>query len=67
MPERFWEVENYGVVPQSKLSMSVEDKRALAIIEQSVELEHGHYQIALPWGNYLPILLYNRCMAERRL
>ena len=39
--ERFWDVENYGVVPQSKLSMSVENKRALAILEQSVKLEHS--------------------------
>ena len=65
--ERFWEVENYGTVPQSKLSMSVEDKKALAIMEQSVKLEHGHYQIALPWRNYPPVLPYNRYMAERRL
>ncbi|PFX17955.1 hypothetical protein AWC38_SpisGene17711 [Stylophora pistillata] len=65
--ERFWEVENYGVVPQSKLSMSVEDKRALAVMEQSGKLEHGHYQIGLPWRKYPPVLPYNRCMAEKRL
>ncbi|PFX17886.1 hypothetical protein AWC38_SpisGene17772 [Stylophora pistillata] len=65
--ERFWEVENYGVVPQSKLSMSVEDKRALEVMDQSVKLEHGHYQIALPWRNYPPVLPYNRCMAAKRL
>ena len=33
--ERFWAVENSGVIPESKLSMSVEDKGTLAIMEQS--------------------------------
>ena len=65
--EMFWEVENAGVIPESKLSMSVEDKRALAIMEQSVKLEDGHYQIALPWRQYPQFLPYNRFMAERRL
>ena len=60
--ERFWAVENSGVIPDAKVSMSVEDKRALAIMEQSVKLEDGHYQVALPWRQ-----LYNRSMAERRL
>ena len=46
--ERFWAVENSGVIPESKVGMSVEDKRALAIMEQSVKLEDGHYEIALP-------------------
>lgn len=32
-----------------------------------MKLEHGHYQIALPWRNYPPVLPYNRCMAEKRL
>ena len=65
--ERFWEVENAGVISESRLSMSVEDKRALAIMEQSVKLEDGHYQIVLPWRRYPPFLPYNRFMAERRL
>ena len=65
--ERFWAVENFGVLPEAKVSMSVEDKEALAIMEQSVKLEDGHYQIALPWKQCPPFLPYNRFMAERRL
>ena len=65
--ERFWAVENSGVIPDAKVSMSVEDKRALAIMEQSVKLEDGHYQVALPWRQHPPFLPYNRSMAERRL
>ena len=36
-------------------------------MEQSVKLEDCHYQIALPWRQYLPFLPYNRFMAECRL
>ena len=65
--ERFWAIENFGVTPDSKPCMSVEDKKALAIMEQSVKLEGGRYQVALPWEKYPPFLPYNRPMAERRL
>ena len=65
--QRFWDVDNAEVIPKFKLSMSAEDKRALAIMEQSVKLEAGHYQIALPWRQNPPFLPYNRFMAERRL
>lgn len=47
--ERSWAVENFGVIPNCKFNMSLEDKGALAIMEQSVKLEDGHYQVALPW------------------
>ena len=47
--------------------MPVEDKKALAIMEQSVKLEGARYQVALPWKQYPPFLPYNRPMAERRL
>ena len=65
--ERFWAIENPGVIPKSEVSMSVEDKEALAIMEQSVKLENGHYQIVLPWRQCPPFLPYNRFMGERRL
>jgi len=55
------------VIPESKINMSVEDTKTLAIMEQSVNLEDSHYQIALPWRQYPPLLPYNRFMAERRL
>ena len=65
--ERFWAAEHSGVIPESKISMSVEDKEVLAIMKQSLKLKDGHYQIALPWKQYPPFLPYNRFMAERRL
>ena len=65
--ERFWAIENYGLAGDSNVCMSVEDKKALAIMERSVKLDQGHYQVALPWRQYPPFLPYNRPMAERRL
>ena len=45
--------------------MSVEDIRALAVLESSVRLVDGHYQLA--WRESVPKLPGNRVLAERRL
>lgn len=65
--ERFWKTDNAGLIPDSKVSMSVEDKRAIAVMESSAKMVDGHYQIALPWREQVPNLSNNRVMAERRL
>ena len=65
--ERFWKTENAGLIPDCKVSMSVEDKRALAVMESSAKLVDGHYQLALPWRDPAPKLPNNQVMAERRL
>ena len=65
--ERFWVIENYGLAGDSSVCMSVEDKKALAIMEQSFKLDQGHYQVALPWRQYPLFLPYNQPMAEQRL
>ena len=36
----------------SKMSMSLNDRRALNLMEETVKLENGHYEIALPWKMY---------------
>ena len=64
--ERFGAVEHSGVIPESKVSMLVEEKKAPVITEQSVKLKDGHYQIALPWREHLLLQPYNHFMAERR-
>ena len=48
-------------------TMSPNDRRALDIMEKCVNLENGHYQIALPWKTYPPNLQNNSAVAERRL
>ena len=45
--------------------MSVEDKRALRIMEGSSKKVSGHYQIALPWRQQPPYLPNNRVLADR--
>ena len=47
--------------------MSRDDKRALAIMEESLKKANGHYQVALPWKNNSPNFPQNREVAERRL
>ena len=48
-------------------TMSLNDRRALDIMEKTAKLENGHYEIALPWKSYPPNLQNNRAVAERRL
>ena len=47
--------------------MSKEDLCALSIMEQSVTLKEGHYEIALPWRNTLPYLPNKQPLVEHRL
>ena len=49
------------------LGMSVEDCRALGMMEGSVKLKDKHYEIALPWRNVPTCLPNNRSLAEHRL
>ena len=49
------------------IEMSRDDKRAMAIFEESVTKESGHYKIALPWKEDYPVLPNNRGVAENRL
>ncbi|XP_048587702.1 uncharacterized protein LOC125570270 [Nematostella vectensis] len=58
---------DFAESPSSGKSMSVEDKRALAIMESSACLVDGHYQLSLPWKYQPPCLPDNRVVAEKRL
>ena len=44
----FWKTDFVDLVSSSKVSMSVEDERALRIMEGSSMKVSGHYQLALP-------------------
>nr|XP_039272241.1 uncharacterized protein LOC120346540 [Styela clava] len=48
-------------------SMSKEDKYALQLMEDSVEIVDGHYQLPLPWKPGCPDLPDNRSVAMKRL
>ena len=46
---------------------SIEDKRALNIMESSITHEDGHYKIALPWRDEATVLQNNMVLAHARL
>ena len=47
--------------------MSLEDKQALKIMNETVILTGGHYQVGLPWKRRPPSIPNNRSLAESRL
>ena len=53
--KRFCNMEFNDVAAGSNLEMSVEDLRALGIMEGSAQLKDGHYEVVLPWRS-LPFL-----------
>ena len=65
--ERFCNLEFNDSVYDAKLTMSQNDRKALRIMEESVTIQNGHYEIALPWKVYPPNLPNNRTSAEHRL
>ena len=65
--ERFCNVEFSDLVYDNQPGLSKEDLRAVSIMEDSVNLKEGHYEIALPWKNSPPCLSNNRPLAEHRL
>ena len=64
--ERLWE-SDFNDHPQGKKSMSVEDKRALKLFEESAVTVDGHLQVSLPWRRNPPNLQNNKKAAETRL
>ena len=48
------------------MSPSIEDKRALEMMEQSLKVVNGQFQVGLPWRTNSPYLPNNRLMVERR-
>ena len=66
MIQMYQQYFNKGI-DSSKVTMSVEDCRALAIRQDCTQLQNGHYMIPLPWKSSQVKLPRNRTMAERRL
>ena len=51
----------------SKVTMSVDDRKAIHQMKKSVQVVDGHYQVDLPWKNTDIRLPNNRVLAEKRL
>eukprot|EP00112_Aurelia_sp_Birch-Aquarium-sp1_P001995 Seg1219.7 transcript_id=Seg1219.7/GoldUCD/mRNA.D3Y31 product="hypothetical protein" protein_id=Seg1219.7/GoldUCD/D3Y31 len=45
----------------------MEDKKALAVLDDTAKLVDGHYQLAIPWRDIQPCLPNNKSVAEHRL
>ena len=65
--EKFWKTDFVDALCSSKVTMSVDNQKALRTMEDSVKIVSGHYQVALPWRNQPPYLPNNRLAAEQRL
>ena len=61
---QFLALDNAGTTRSDKKEMSIEDRRALKIMEDSICMVDGHYQVSILWNPWLP---NNRPMAEARL
>ena len=48
-------------------TMSQNNRKALVIMERTVMMENGHYQMALPWKTFPPNLPNNKPQAKHRL
>eukprot|EP00794_Sanderia_malayensis_P011533 gene11533-12724_t len=65
--ESFCNLELNDMQHDSKAAMSLNDKRALKIMDETVRLKQNHYELALLWKNLPPYLEDNKPMAEHRL
>jgi len=65
--EKFWKTDFVDLISSSKVSMSVEEERALRTMEESSKKVSGHYQIALPWRQQPPYVPNNQILADHRL
>ena len=65
--QRFCNMEFNDSLPGSERAPSLEDRRALTIMETSAVLKEGHYEIALPWKCPPLCLPNNKRLAEHRL
>ena len=66
-PKRLYDADFNESLSNVKQAMSIEDQRALAILESSACLRNGHYQLPLPWRFKSPCLPNNRDVAVRRM
>ena len=64
--ERLWKTDFENSEVETRVCASLEDKRALEVMERTLKEVDGHYQVALPWRYDPPYLPNNKVVAERR-
>ena len=65
--ERFWKLEDYGAVKSEEKPISVEDKRAMRIIDNTTRLVDGRYEVGMLWKKDERTFPNNLAMARQRL
>lgn len=65
--ERMWTTDFCDKSRDSEQAMSVEDRRALQIMESSITHKDGHYKLGLPWRDSDVTLPNNIVLAQVRL
>ncbi|CAC5373862.1 unnamed protein product [Mytilus coruscus] len=63
---KFWEIENVKT-PSDNVFLNSDERKALSIVEQSLEFKDGHYEVKVPWKDDTPSLPNNYNMALSRL
>lgn len=65
--ERFWNLDSVEAVTNDVKGMSRDDKRAMTMMEDTVQLSDGHYELSIPFKQRPVTLPNNRSLAEARL
>ena len=62
--EKFWASESYGFGNASDSANTIEDNRALEVLEGTTRLKNGKYEVGLLWRNNDTHLPNNRSLAN---
>ena len=65
--EKFWNLEDYGAVKSNEKPLSVEEKIAVKIIENTTRCVDGWYEVGMLWKEKERHFLNNVAMAKHRL
>jgi len=65
--ERLWETDFPECRSDIATGMSHDDRKALSMMENSIQLDNGHYKLGLPWRDPNVQLPNNKAMAAKRL
>ncbi|XP_028413873.1 uncharacterized protein LOC114536722 [Dendronephthya gigantea] len=65
--ESFWKLESFGTTRNDLKPTSVQDRKALKVIEETLVKVDGHYQMDLLWKDKDVLLPNNQSVAELRL
>ena len=65
--QKLWKLEDESTLFDDERGMSFNDRKAVDIWENTITMDNGHYQLAIPFKERPPSLQDNHCIAEHRL